>query len=142
MKLISIAVLRVDEDDSKDSDGNKAVILCQETDTSGIWVGKGSMKEMARFISREIACRIEMLQMKSLEYKGNICHAYKQQNGLTVCVLTDDKYPPRGAHGVARNVLREFEAQKKPQEWQNAKDLQMQWPRLLQLMSAYKDPPS
>ena len=137
MKLISIAVCRVDKDDSKEKDGDKSTILCQEVDTKGIWVGKGSMKEMATFIVREISSRIEVLTMKSLEYKGNICHAFRQQNGLCVCVITDDKYPPRAAHGLIKNVLKDFSSCKKEQEWQNAGDFQVKW-QLAQLVSTYQ----
>eukprot|EP00483_Globobulimina_turgida_P009539 UN09558 len=141
MKILSIAVLRVDvKSDSKEKE-NESIILCQETDTSGLWVGKGSMKEMATFICREISSRIEVLTMKSLEYKGNICHAFKQQNSLCVCVLTDDKYPPRAAHGLVRCVLKEFQTQKKEEEWKNAGDFQMRWARLAQMLTVYQDPP-
>ena len=142
MKLLSIAICRVDKDDSKDQSGAKSTILCQETDTSKIWVGKGAMKELATFTVREISSRIEILTMKSLEYKGNICHAFKQQNGLCVCALTDDKYPPRAAHGLIRNVLREFESCFKQQEWQSADDMDMKWAKLGQLLTVYQDPPS
>lgn len=141
MKLLSIAVCRVDKDDEKKKDG-KSTILCQETDTSKVWVGKGSMKEMATFIVREISARIEILSMKSLEYKGNICHAFKQQDGLCVCVLTDDKYPPRAAHGLIRNIMKDFQACKKPQEIQQAGDFEIKWAKLAQLLATYQDPPS
>mmetsp|Transcript_36434 Transcript_36434/g.58420 ORF Transcript_36434/g.58420 Transcript_36434/m.58420 type:complete len:205 (-) Transcript_36434:223-837(-) len=141
MRLLSIAICRVDVDDSKQKDGDKSVILCQETDTSKLLLGKGSMKEMATFIVREISSRIDLLTMKSLEYKGNICHAFRQQNGLCVCVLTDDQYPPRAAHGLIRNISKDFESCFKPQEWQNASDLQIKWPKLAQLLLTYQDPP-
>lgn len=144
-KLISIAVIRVDpceESKEKDAKTLSSVILCQETDTSGLWVGKGSMKEMATFICREISARIDVLSMKSLEYKGNICHAYKQQNRLSVCVLTNDEYPPRAAHGLIRTVLKEFESTKSPKEWQQAGDFGVQWNRLSQLIKLYQNPPS
>eukprot|EP01083_Nonionella_stella_P095793 269036_1 len=141
MKLLSIAVVRVDDTDRKEKDASQSVILCQETDTSGIWVGKGSMKEMATFICREVSARIEILSMKSLEYKGNICHAFKQQNSLCVCVISDDQYPPRAAHGLIRAVLKDFEAQKKPAEWQKAGDFQIKFARLAQMLRMYQDPP-
>ena len=142
-KLISIAVIRVDPCESKEKDAaSSSVILCQETDTSGMMFGKGSMKEMATFICREISARIDVLSMKSLEYKGNICHAFKQQNNLSVCVLTNDEYPPRAAHGLIRSVLKEFESQKKPSEWQQCGDFGVQWNRLSQLLKLYQNPPS
>eukprot|EP01083_Nonionella_stella_P292596 995122_1 len=140
MKLSSIAIIRVDKSESKEKEF-ESIILCQETDTSGLWVGKGSMKEMATFTCREVSSRIEVLTMKSLQYKGNICHAFKQQNGLCVCVLTDDQYPPRAAHGLVRCVFREFESQIKEDQWKNAKDLQIKWPRLAQMLTVYQDPP-
>lgn len=142
MKLISIAVVRVDKDDSKEKDGDKATILINATDTSGVWVGKGSMKEMAIFIVREISSRIETLTMKSLEYKGNICHAFKQANGLCVCALTDDKYPPRAAHGLIKSVLKDFQSCKKENEWKNAGDFEIKWAKLQQILANYQDPPS
>ena len=141
MKLLSIAVIRVDES-AKEKDGSSSVILCQETDTSDLWVGKGSMKEMAVFIVREISVRIDVLSSESLEYKGNICHAFKQQNGLCVCVITDDKYPVRGAHGLIRHVLKEFQAQITAKQWQSAGDGQIRWGRLAQMTSVYQNPPS
>eukprot|EP01084_Bolivina_argentea_P190650 327552_1 len=133
MKLVSIAVLRCDKD--------KAIILCQETDTSGMMLGKNSMREMATFIVREVSSRIEVLCMKSLEYKGYVCHSFKQQNGLCASVLTDDAYPPRAAHGLIRAILKEFESDKKPAEWQKAEDKSVGWNKLPQFLNTYKEPP-
>eukprot|EP00485_Elphidium_margaritaceum_P008169 CAMPEP_0202685844 /NCGR_PEP_ID=MMETSP1385-20130828/1688_1 /ASSEMBLY_ACC=CAM_ASM_000861 /TAXON_ID=933848 /ORGANISM="Elphidium margaritaceum" /LENGTH=204 /DNA_ID=CAMNT_0049340303 /DNA_START=24 /DNA_END=638 /DNA_ORIENTATION=+ len=141
MKLISIAICRVDVDDSKEKDGDKSTILCQATNTSSMLIGKASYEEFARFVAREISARIELLAMKSLEYKGTICHAFRQQNGLCVCVLTDDKYPVRGAHSLVRSISREFESHFKDAQWQNAKDFEIKWSRLPVMLSTYQNPP-
>ena len=134
VKLVSVAVIRCDKD--------KSYVLCQETDTSGMMMGKSSMREMATFIVREISFRIEPLCRKSLEYKGYVCHAFRQQNGLCVCILTDDEYSTNGAHIAVRNILKQFEANFKPGEWQKAADKSIKWNQMPQFINMYKVPPS
>jgi len=134
MRLYSIAICRAAKNEN-------SIILCQETDLSGIMMGKQSLQEMCRFIARELSQRIDPVSMASLTHKNNYGHVYKQMDGLTVVVITDLEYPPRAAHGVIRDVFRTFGDEVKTSEWSQAQDDEIKFNKQLnQILQNYKQP--
>lgn len=99
-----------------------------------------SAKEMMRFIARELAKQIKACQMTSLEYKGQLGHVYKQPNNIAVVCITTGDYPPAAAHGVIRNVLKEFNSKFKESDYTNLKDDQLKFPELTKLLQMFREP--
>ena len=139
MKLLSVAVCRVDEDAS--GSVNECVILCQETDTSNLWFGKQTLKQLCTFTVRETALRTETLCGLSYQYKDNTCHAYKHQNGLVVCAITNDEYNKNAAYRLLKEIYNDFNSNIKPKEWLLASDFEVNFRRLSQLLQLYQNPP-
>ena len=102
MKVLSIYVL-------KENPKGPPIILSSAIDlTSFGFFQRGSVQEVAVFVSREVMGRTVAGQRQSVTHQEYFCHVYKNSEGLGCAVLTDGEYPQRVAFSLIGVVLREW----------------------------------
>jgi len=135
VRLVSLAICRVDAKESK------TYILCQETDVTGLLFGKQNMREICRFIAREISAKMQYDVMGSYEYKKNFVHCLKEVDDFSYVAITDNDYPAMAAHGILRNISKQFHSSNEEKSLEAATDDSIKFPYLAQCLQTYKEPP-
>lgn len=133
MKLFSIMVMRWFPD--------KAPLVLSSVYELGSfgYFQRGSVKEVALFVSREVVQRSKQGDRQSVLHKEYVCHAQVTAQGLAVAIITDKEYPARVAYSLLFKCLDEFmRAQTNWSNIQNDSDLQV--PALQQLLTKYQNP--
>lgn len=112
MKVLSVIIMGVRE-------GAPAVQLTTSfaLDEFSFWT-RGSVKEVACFVSREVLSRSKPGQMLSVEHKEYMCHARVTTNSLGVAVLADKEYPARVAFALIQETLDVFNKAYNESQWQ------------------------
>lgn len=111
MKVLSVIVMAARE-------GSPAIQLANSysLDDISFWY-RGSVKEVACFVSREVVTRAQLGSMLSVEHKEYMCHTRVCNNRLAVAVLADQEYPTRVAFGLIQEVLDLFNKAYSEDKW-------------------------
>jgi hypothetical protein len=84
MKLLSIILLRW-------RNGSAPLVLASEYNLAEFsFFTRGSVKEVALFVSREVVQRATSATLMSVKHKEYVCHAKVTSGGLAACVLADE----------------------------------------------------
>jgi synaptobrevin homolog YKT6 len=136
MKVYSIILLRWQEDPKKAPSVLSAVYEL----SSFSYFQRGSVKEVALFVSREVAQRSKKGERQSISHQGHMCHSFVHPQGVACSLLTDTEYPQRVAFNLCNiaveNFLKEYAATFK--NYDTDQDLQV--PRMDALLTKYQDP--
>jgi len=69
---------------------------------------RGSVKEVANFVAREVLSRTAPGARNSVEHLEHYCHAYVSPSKLGGAVISDKEYPARVAYNLISKALEEF----------------------------------
>jgi synaptobrevin family protein YKT6 len=102
---------------------------------------KGSVKEVATFVAREVVQRSDRGELESVKHREYVCHCQIFQNNLAVCALSDDEYPQRVAFSLIQQASDLFQRQYDASKWNTAeKDQSMTVTGLDALLLKFQDP--
>lgn len=135
MKIISILLL-------KHRVGNPPIVLASEFNLSDFgYFTRGSVKEVAIFVSREVVGRTSPGQAISVKHKEYVAHAKVTTSGLAAVALSDEEYVPRVAHALLQEALDAFMAQYGNTRWADiSTDSSMSVKGLADLLMRYQKP--
>lgn len=109
MKVFSIIILRWYDDPKKACN----VISSVYELSSFSYFQRGSVKEVALFVSREVAQRSKKGERQSISHQGYMCHSFVHPSEVTCALLCDNEYPQRVAFNLCNiaidNFLKEYE---------------------------------
>jgi len=136
MKVFSIIILRWYEDPKKPSN-----VLSSAYELSSFsYFQRGSVKEVALFVSREVAQRSKKGERQSISHQGYMCHSFVHPAEVSCALLTDNDYPQRVAFNLCNlavdNFLKEYEGSFKT--YTTDQDLKVAG--LDALLTKYQDP--
>lgn len=104
MKVFSIILLRWLEDPKQPPNVLSAVYEL----SSFSYFQRGSVKEVALFVSREVAQRSKKGERQSITHQGYMCHSFVHPQGVACALLTDQEYPQRVAFNLCNIVVENF----------------------------------
>jgi synaptobrevin family protein YKT6 len=103
MKLVSLVLFRW-------FPNKKPILISNHFELSSFgFFERGSVKELALFVSREVVERSQQGQRQSVKHSEHICHSFVSQNCIAGAILSDSEYPPRVAFGLISKALEELE---------------------------------
>jgi len=84
-------------------------ILCSAFELSSFgYFQRGSIKEVAMFVSREVVSRSSIGERQSIQHKEYYCHCQVTTQKIGCTVITDAEYPGRVAFSLITKALEEF----------------------------------
>eukprot|EP01133_Synstelium_polycarpum_P007869 gene7869-9237_t len=104
---------------------------------------RGSVKEIALFVSRSTAERTSVGERISLEHEAGkkVCHCTVDSKGLACAVLSDTEYPERVAHTLVRLAMDQFYQTHPESTWRSVTtDTDLKVPLLEQTIIKYQNP--
>lgn len=104
MKVFSIIILRWFEDPKR---APKVLTAVYEL-SSFSYFQRGSVKEVALFVSREVAQRSKKGERQSISHQGYMCHSFVHPAGASCALLTDTEYPQRVAFNLCNVAVENF----------------------------------
>lgn len=135
MKVLSVFVMLARE-------GQPAVQLANaySLDDVSFWY-RGSVKEVACFVSREVVTRAQLGSMLSIEHKEYMCHTRVCNNRIGIAVLADQEYPTRVAFGLIQEVLDLFNKAYTEAQWSKfTSDQALNIPGLEEMLAKFQKP--
>lgn len=135
MKVISVIIARA-------RDGQSPFLLASEFNLSEFgYFTRGSVKEVAIFVSREVISRAKATPMLSVKHQEYMCHVRCLPNGLAAAALTDQEYPPRVAFSLLQAAADAFLKQYGQTKWNELQqDAAMSVQGLPELLTQYQKP--
>jgi synaptobrevin homolog YKT6 len=135
MKVISVIIARW-------RDGAAPFLLASEFNLSEFgYFARGSVKEVAVFVSREVISRAKSQPMMSVKHQEYVCHVRLLPTGLAAAVLTDQEYPARVAFSLLQSATDAFLKQYGQTKWdQISQDAAMTVQGLPELLTQYQKP--
>jgi len=108
MKVFSIIILRWFDDSKK-----RSTVLSSAYELSSFsYFQRGSVREVALFVSREVAQRSKKGERVSVTHEGYMCHSFVHPSEVACALLTDAEYPQRVAFNLCTiaidNFLKEY----------------------------------
>jgi len=98
------------------------------------------VKEVALFVSREVAQRSKRGERQSISHQGYMCHSFVHPSEIACALLTDTEYPQRVAFNLCNvavdNFLKEYESNFK----NYSEDQDLKVTGLDALLAKYQDP--
>eukprot|EP01116_Phalansterium_solitarium_P011096 TRINITY_DN26705_c0_g1_i1.p1 TRINITY_DN26705_c0_g1~~TRINITY_DN26705_c0_g1_i1.p1 ORF type:complete len:199 (+),score=15.32 TRINITY_DN26705_c0_g1_i1:127-723(+) len=89
--------------------GPQPVLLTASYELSSFsYFQRGSVKEVASFVSREVLTRTAPGGRNSVAHLEHICHAYVSPQKFAGAVISDSEYPARVAYSLIAKALEEF----------------------------------
>lgn len=104
MKVFSIIILRWYEDPKI----SPTVLSSAYELSSFSYFQRGSVKEVALFVSREVAQRSKKGERQSITHQGHLCHSFVHPAGIACALLTDTEYPQRVAFNLCNIAVENF----------------------------------
>jgi len=102
MKLFSVLIFRWVE-------GKLPFLLCSGFELSSFgYFQRGSVKEVALFVSREVIERSQKGERQTIQHKEYMCHAFITPQEIGCAVITDGDYPHRVAFSLVNKAIEEF----------------------------------
>ncbi|XP_052772688.1 synaptobrevin homolog YKT6-like [Mya arenaria] len=134
MKLYALSVLYKVGD-------SKATRLVSAHELAGFsFFQRSSVKEFMNFSSKIIVERTMTASRSSVKEQEYICHVYVNSNNVGAVVIADHEYPQRVAHTLLNKVIEEFEAKVDKKHWSIAKEDEIKFPELEQMLQKYQNP--
>ena len=100
---------------------------------------RSSVRDITRFVSREVVSRSQPGERNSIIHEGYLCHAYVRGDSLACAVICDEEYPQRVAFSLIYSVVEQFTAKEFP--WKAAtQDTEFEFPILQEHVKKYQDP--
>lgn len=136
VKVVALVVMRFIER------GKLPVLLGSSFELSSFgFFQKGSVREVATFVAREVVQRSDRGELESVKHREYVCHCQIFQNNLAVCALSDDEYPQRVAFSLIQQAADLFQRQYEASKWNTAeKDQSMTVTGLDALLLKFQDP--
>jgi len=101
---------------------------------------RGSVKEVAMFVSREVVSRSSVGEKQSVQHKEYICHCHVTSSKLACTVITDADYPGRVAFTLLGKVVEEFTKKYGQSLESYTKDTELKVDALDALLIKYQEP--
>jgi len=102
MKVISVFIFRWIE-------GKLPLLLCSGYELSSFgYFQRGSVKEVALFVSREVIERSQKGERQTIQHKEYMCHAMITPQDIGCAIITDSDYPHRVAFSLVNKAVEEF----------------------------------
>jgi len=122
--------------------GSPPVMLAAEYNLSDFsYFTRGSIREVAIFVSREVVSRAQAGQSLSVKDKQYVAHAKLLTTGLAACALSDEEYPPRVAHALLQEAIDLFMKQYGNTRWADlTADAAMNVAGMAEALAKYQKP--
>jgi len=136
MKVNSIVLLRWYDDPKKTPN-----LLASVYELSSFgYFQRGSVREVALFVSREVVQRSKRGERQSITHQGYLCHVYVHPRGIGCAALTDVEYPQRVAFSLIQQAVESFLKDYELTFEVHTTDQDLRVPGLEALIQKYQDP--
>mmetsp|Transcript_22712 Transcript_22712/g.63858 ORF Transcript_22712/g.63858 Transcript_22712/m.63858 type:complete len:200 (-) Transcript_22712:146-745(-) len=134
MKLYTLMIFNKPAEDAR-----PAVVSSAEMLGDFMFYERGSVRELTRFVSREVVQRSPKGERNSVMHKGHLCHAYVRGDGLAMAAISDEEYPPRVAFSLIHEMMEQFTLKEFP--WKAAtEDHEFAFSVLQEYIEKFQDP--
>eukprot|EP01054_Gregarina_sp_Poly1_P002237 Gregarina_sp_Poly_1__2236@NODE_159_length_12283_cov_147_306729_g141_i0_p8_GENE_NODE_159_length_12283_cov_147_306729_g141_i0NODE_159_length_12283_cov_147_306729_g141_i0_p8_ORF_typecomplete_len205_score38_69Synaptobrevin/PF00957_21/4_1e11Longin/PF13774_6/1e09MCPsignal/PF00015_21/0_025GED/PF02212_18/4_7e03GED/PF02212_18/0_18MRPL52/PF18699_1/0_21_NODE_159_length_12283_cov_147_306729_g141_i011431757 len=117
MKLIGLIVCKCYQQE------DKPVFLVMTHDVSSFsFVQRNAVKDVSKFLARQIVPKLGVGKREVVSHQEFRFNAMRWSDGLAVCMLTDDDYPPRVAFQCLTVVHNDFKVKVPEPFYKDVKD--------------------